>query len=322
MKLRDIYEAAIECGIKNDPRGEKRVRELLKAEKENFEKLDEKGKKFFDTEKLSNPYSDSRICHDNGREIKSVMVGIDMETAEFLLAERLREKGKKLDAVITHHPVGLAYARFYEVMDMQADIFSSFGVPISAAEDLTEKRKKEVGEKILPANHFRAADAARLLDLPVLNFHTPADNSVVAYLQKRFDAEKPGTMADITDMLMEEKEYQELTKRGAGPVILCGDKSRRVKKIFVDMTGGTEGSKEIYAKLASAGVDTVVGMHFSDEHKKAIQAAGMNAVIAGHISSDDLGMNLVLDYIEKKLGPLDVIEAGGFVRVKRTAKKK
>lgn len=320
MKLTDIFKTAVEFGIKMDPRGEKEVKEYLKKTKEQYEELPEKEKKNFDLEKLTNPYADSRIIYDSGSQIKGILVGIDMETQELLLADRLREKGEKIDAVIAHHPVGMAYARFYDVMDMQAEIFTMFGVPVSAAEDLTEKRKKEVGEKVLPSNHFRAADAARLLDFSILNFHTPADNCVTTYLQKRFDKEKPGTLGGIIDMLMEEKEYGEYAKRGVPPMILLGDKSRKVKKVFVDMTGGTEGAKEIYAKLAVAGIDVVVGMHFSDEHKKAIQAAGMNAVIAGHISSDDLGMNLVLDQIEKEQGPLKIYEASGFIRVKRGKK--
>ena len=303
MKLTDIYKTAVEFGIKMDPRGEKEAREALKKAKKQFEELSEEEKKNFDAEKFTNPYADSRIIFDSGAAVKGVLVGIDMETQELLLADRLREKGEKIDAIIAHHPIGMAYARFYDVMDMQADIFAIFGVPISAAEDLIEKRRKEVGEKVLPANHFRTADAAKLLNFSILNFHTPADNCVATYLQKRFDREKPGTLGAVIGMLMEEKEYSEYAKRGVGPMILLGDKNRKVKKVFVDMTGGTEGPKEIYAKLAVAGVDAVVGMHFSDEHKKAIQAAGMNAVIAGHISSDDLGMNLVLDEVEKAGSP-------------------
>lgn len=317
MKLTDIYEAAIECGIRNDPRGEKEIARLLKKENESFSEMKPKEKETYDREKLTNPYADSRISYDSAEKIQGVLVGIDIDTAEILLADRLREKGEKVNAVIAHHPVGLAYAKFYEVMDMQADIFTSFGVPVSASEDLTEKRKKEVSEKVMAANHFKAADSARLLNFSLMNFHTPADNSVASYLQDRLDKEKSGTLGAIIDMLMEEKEFSEAAKRGAGPVILVGSKDRRVNKAMVDMTGGTEGAKEIFAKLAAAGVDTVVGMHFSDEHKKAIQAANMNAVIAGHIASDNLGMNIVLDYIEKKHGSLKTYDASGFMRVKR-----
>lgn len=322
MKLKDIFNTIIQFGIKMDPRGEEEVRAYLKKIKKEYDSLPEKEKRFFDTEKFDNPYSDSRIVFDNGNEIESVLVGIDIDVGEILLAEKLREKGKKIDAIISHHPVGLAYARFYDVMDMQADIFSLFGVPISAAEELTEKRKKEVSEKVMPANHYRAYDVAKLLEFPMLNTHTPSDNCVTTFLQKKFDSEKPKTIGDIIDILMEEKEYYEYSKRGVPPVILNGDKKRKVNKVFVDMTGGTEGPKDIYARLSNAGVDTVVGMHFSEEHKKAIQSANLNCVVAGHISSDTLGMNLILDEVERKLGKLTVYETSGFIRVKRMEHKK
>jgi len=284
MKLKDIFNTIIDFGIKMDPRGEKEVREYLKKVKNEYNAMSEKDKKLFDLDKLENPYADSRIICDNGKDIKAVLVGIDIDVAEILLAEKLRDKGIKIDAIISHHPVGMAYARFYDVMDMQADIFSIFGVPISAAEDLLYKRKKEVEEKVMAANHYRAQDAAKLLDFPMLNTHTPSDNCVATYLQKKFDKEKPKTVNDIMDILINEKEYFEYSKRGVPPVILNGDKKRKVKKIFVDMTGGTEGPKDIYAKLSNAGVDTVVGMHFSEEHKKSIQAANLNCIVAGHIS--------------------------------------
>ncbi|HDQ25656.1 MAG TPA: NGG1p interacting factor NIF3 [bacterium] len=319
MKLSDIYKAAVEAGIRRDPRGEKEVRAALAREKKRYSAMSEKEKKFYDSEKLSNPYADSRIIYDNGADIKSVLVGIDIDTSEILLAEKLGEKGKKIDGIIAHHPSGRAFARFYDVMDMQADIFSLYGVTISAGQDLTEKRMKEVGEKIMAANHYRAYDAARLLDIPFMNMHTISDNAVATYLQSRFDGEKPETVSDIMDMLYQEDEYRISAERGIPPVVLTGAKERKVKKVFVDMTGGTEGSKEIYARLSAAGIDTLVGMHFSDDHKKAIQAAGMNAVIAGHISSDSLGINLILDDIEKSEGQLKIYETSGFTRVKRGA---
>jgi len=322
MKLKDIFKVIIQYGIKMDPRGEKEVRELLKKTKKEYDSMPEKEKRFYDMEKLDNPYSDSRIVFDNGNNIQNVLVGIDIDTSEILLAEKLKDRGIKIDAVISHHPVGLAYARFYDVMDMQADIFSIFGVPISAAEELIEKRKKEVSEKVMPANHYRVQDAVKLLEFPMLNTHTPSDNCVATYLQRRFDREKPKFLGDIIDMLLEEKEYLEYSKRGVGPAILNGDKKRKVKKVFVDMTGGTEGPKDIYARLSNAGIDTVVGMHFSEEHKKAIQTANLNCVIAGHISSDTLGMNLIIDEIEKKLGKLTVFQVSGFIRVKRTEHKR
>jgi hypothetical protein len=322
MKLKELYKTAYEIGMQADPRGAAAVREYLALQKKNYEKLSVNEKKYFDPEILENPYCDTRINHDSGRAIKTVIVGIDMETPEVLLAEKLNEKGTGIDAIIAHHPNGLASSGFTDVMSMQADIFNIFGVTISTAESLLGKRMKEVGERFMPANHFRASDAAKLLDISMMNMHTPTDNCVAAYLQKRFDAEKPKRVSDVMDMLYEEPEYAAAAKRSSPPVILTGESGRRVNRIFVDMTGGTEGPSAIYKSLADKGVDTVVGMHFSADHKKAIEEAQMNAVIAGHISSDSLGINIMLDAMMKKLGNFRVIEASGFTRFSRTKAKK
>ena len=68
--------------------------------------------------------------------------------------------------------------------------------------------------------------------------------------------------------------------------------------MVVDMTGGTEGPNDALDRLSAAGVGTLVGMHYSEEHRKRAEELKLNLVIAGHISSDVLGMNLVLDAIE------------------------
>ena len=82
------------------------------------------------------------------------------------------------------------------------------------------------------------------------------------------------------------------------------------------MTGGTEGPKKIYPRLSQAGVGTIVGMHMSEDHFRYAKDEHINVVIAGHIASDTLGMNLLLDEIEKA-GRLNIISCSGFVRIKR-----
>jgi len=103
---------------------------------------------------------------------------------------------------------------------------------------------------------------------------------------------------------------------GAGPKVLQGDKNRRAGKIFVDMTGGTEGSKDIFRSLTTGGVNTIVGMHISEEHRKEAEKNHLNVVIAGHISSDNLGLNLLLD---ETIGGSDVevLACSGFNRFSR-----
>ncbi len=318
MKLRELYERAIATGIENDPRGKEIVYKDLEIRKKDFESLKDRERESYDSESLTNPYSDSRILNGSGDEdIRTVLVGIDVEVAEILLAERLREKGMAVDAVISHHPEGRAYANLYDVMRIQADILNRFGVPISVAEGLMESRIKEVERKLMPVNHTKAVDAARLLGIPFLCLHTPADNMVATYLQRLFDDRKPYTIDDVMDILREIPEYKEAAENGAGPKILTGSKSRKAGRIFVDMTGGTEGSKDIFESMASSGINTIVAMHLSEEHRKEAEKNHINVIIAGHISSDNLGLNLLLDEIIKFKEELKVIECSGFRRFSR-----
>lgn len=317
MKIREIYERAVKRGIELDPRGPEEVRKDLERTKKEYEKLKGDERKSFDSASLTNPYSDSRMLYgDPEREVKRILLGIDMEVGEVLLADRLTERGKKIDLIISHHPEGRAMARLYDVMDMQSGILLKYGVPINVAEDIMEERIKEVERRLMPVNHTRAVDAARLLDIPIMCIHTPSDNAVTDFLQRLFDEKKPDSVEDITDLLKDIPEYSTATVETTGPKVVCGSKNRRAGKVFVDMTGGTGGSKKAFEKLSQAGVGTVVGMHISEDHRKEAEKHHVNVVIAGHISSDTLGMNLLLDDILSK--ETEVVGTSGFTRIIRT----
>lgn len=312
MKLIEFYKKAISIGIENDPRGKGFVEKLLKIENQKYNKLSSEEKEFFDKEALTNPFADTRLLYGKAdTELKTIMVGIDIETQELVLADRLREKGEKIDAIIAHHPEGLGLKGLSKVMQMQADIFSSFGVPIRIAEGMLSERISEVERRVMPVNHNRAVDAARLLNIPLICTHTPADNCVVSYLQKKIDDANPFTVKDIMDIINEIPVYKDARKNSAGPKILAGSKDNRCGKIFVDMTGGTGGPKDIFKTLSASNVGTIIGMHIGEEHLKIAKENHINIVIAGHISSDTIGMNLLLKKVfEGK--KVKIIECSGF----------
>lgn len=319
MTLQDLYEWAVKAGIEADPRGKETVLKELEETKKSFDDLKPEDKAAFDVERLTNPYADSRILYgDPATPVRTIMVGIDIEAPEIILADRLREKGTAVDAVLSHHPEGRAYANFYEVMRMQADILQRFGVPINVAESQLSERMKEVERKLLPVNHTRSVDAARLLGIPFLCLHTPADNMVAGFLQSLFEKEKPSRLKDVLRLLKDIPEYQEGAKNNAGPRILLGSEDQRPGRIFVDMTGGTSGAKETIERLSQSGVGTIVAMHMSEEHRKEAEKHHIHVVIAGHISSDTLGLNLLLDSIERH-AELTVVECSGFKRFRRRA---
>ncbi|MBM7854787.1 putative NIF3 family GTP cyclohydrolase 1 type 2 [Desulfohalotomaculum tongense] len=316
MKLKDLYNLAIEMGIKNDPRGEEEVKKILGKNKKRYDELKEDEKKEFDTDKLFNPYSDTRVlCGDMEKDIKRVLVGIDMEVGEVLLADRLTEKGQSIDLIIAHHPEGKAMSALYEVMHLQEDILARYGVPINVAEGIMASRIGEVRRGLMPLNHNRAVDAAKLLGYSFMCMHTAADNCVVDYLQKKIDDQKPETLDDIIKLLKEEPEYAEAVKYNAGPTIVVGSKERRAGKVLVDMTGGTSGSEDAYNKLQQAGVGTLVVMHIGEKHRKEAEKNHINVIIAGHMASDSLGMNLILDKFEEQ--GIEVIATAGLLRYKR-----
>lgn len=317
MTLKELYNKAVATGVGNDPRGKDSVLKILDTRKKDFEKLKDDEKEFFDNETLSNPYADTRILNGTGDEkIKSALVGVDVEVGEILLAEALKSKGKNIDLLIAHHPEGRAYANLYNVMNMQSDILQKFGVPINVAEGLMETRIKEVERRLMPLNHTRAVDAAKLLGIPMMCLHTVADNMVASYLQKLFDEKKPYRISEVIDILQAIPEYKAASYNNAGPKMLIGSKERQAGRVFVDMTGGTEGSKEIFRTLASSNINTIVAMHLSEDHRKEAEKNHINVVIAGHIASDNLGLNLLLDEVIKDSG-MEIFECSGFKRVGR-----
>jgi len=290
MKLIDFYNQVVKCGIECDPR--KNV--------------------------PANPFPDTAILYGNLQtKIKNILVGIDIEVGELVLADRLREKNS-LDLVISHHPEGKGLAGLPEVMRLQIDILVKMGLAQETAQELLEERIREVQRRVLPGNISRAVDTARILNIPFMCAHTPADNHVSSFINQLMQKKQPKKVKDIIDILEEIPEYQDAQDSLVGPRIILGNPNRPTGKILTEMTGGTEGSKDVFDKLYKNGVRTLVSMHLSEEHFKKVKDANLNVVIAGHISSDTLGVNLLLDKIEKKAKEqFNTISCSGFKRLRR-----
>ncbi len=313
MKTKEIYNLAIQMGIKTDFRGEEGVKRFLENRKKKYEKMDEKEKREFDKEALENPYLDSRIYHiAEDKEIKKVLVGIDIEPAELLLSKEIGD----IDLIIAHHPTGKGLAHLADVMNLQCDVLNFYGVPINVAEGLMKERISEVARGVNSANHQRTVDAAKLLRINLMNSHTPCDNLAAKFLKDLVEEKKPERVGELVNLLKEIPEHKEAIKIGAGPKIFVGDSENRCGKIaLTEITGGTEGSPKLYEKMAQAGIGTIIGMHISEEHKKEAEVAHLNVVIAGHMSSDSLGVNLFLDELEKR--GVEIISCSGLIRISR-----
>lgn len=313
MKIQDIYNLAIKMGIEADFRGKDFIEKLLERKKEKYEKLSPEEKESFDTEALENPFLDSRILHiAEDKEIKKVLVGIDIGPDEILIAKEIGG----IDLIISHHPLGKALANLAEVMELQCDVLNQYGVPINIAEGLMKERISEVARGVNAVNHQRTVDAAKLLNFNLICLHTICDNLAAKFLKDKIEMADLFKLEDLIKLLKRIPEYKEAEKIGAGPKIFVGSPENRAGKIaLTEITGGTEGSPKIYEKMAQAGIGTIIGMHMSEEHKKEAQEAHLNVVIAGHMSSDSIGVNLFLDELEKQ--GIEIVPCSGLIRVSR-----
>lgn len=318
MKIKNIFNLAVQMAMNADLRGREKAEQILRERKEKYEKMAEK--ESFDLETLENPYSDSRVLNIfEDKEIKKVLVGIDIEPAELLMAKQVGG----IDLVISHHPMGKALATLADVMAMQCDVLNMYGVPINVAEGLMKEKISEVARGVNRINHQRTVDAAKILGFNLMCLHTVCDNLAARFLKEKIESAKFDKIEDLMKMLKEIPEYKEAAKIGAGPKIFVGSPENSCGKIAVsEITGGTEGSPKIYEKMAAAGIGTVIAMHVSEEHKKEAEAANINMVILGHMSSDSLGVNLFLDELDKQARsldsqPIEIIPCSGLIRIKR-----
>ncbi len=242
-----------------------------------------------------------------GENIKKVLVGVDMGTAELLLAKELG-----VDCVIGHHPIGdTTRTKFTEVMKNQINRMIDAGVPINKAQKVITPRIEEVSVGLHPANYDQATSAARLLRMPYIGIHTPCDiiaeRTVQEHMDKVFNNNPKATIQDLIDELMTMPEYKNSLSE---PMVRVGGKDDYCGKPFVTMAGGTGGGAEVFKAYFDAGVGTLVTMHIPVADIKKVKEHGIgNVLVAGHMSSDSVGINGLMVELEKR--GIEVIRMSG-----------
>jgi hypothetical protein len=202
MKLIDIYKTIVRKGMEKDPRTKAEINKELAGARRDYAKLKGSDRACYDKESFTNPYADTRILYgEPDRDVRTIMVGIDAEAPEIVAADRLNQRGVEIDLVMAHHPEGMAWAALYGVMGLQTNMLKKLGIPYEVGSALMKERMGEVERAVAPANHERSVDIARLLDIPYMCAHTPADNHVTDYLQKLFDKRKPKRLSDVLAIL-------------------------------------------------------------------------------------------------------------------------
>jgi len=223
-----------------------------------------------------------------GLDIKKVLIGIDMETPELLLAKDLG-----YDCVVSHHPkADTCVVDFAKVMDVQIHRMVKEGVPINKAQKALKKQKLSVDMGRHASNYDRVSSAARLMNMPYLNIHIPADFITEEIVQTKLDKVfQDKSKTKLKDIIEELNSWEYYKNKVAQPVIRVGSNDDYAGKISVLMAGGTNGGVEVYKSYFEAGVGTIIAMHVPENVKIAVQEQNIgNIIIAPHMPSDSIGL--------------------------------
>lgn len=254
---------------------------------------------------------DSGIVFDNGKEVKKVLAGIDMDTTMLMLAKQLG-----FDCVAQHHPAGIMNPGGTDLFcrDHMKKLMEC-GVPINEAQRLANDSRTKRNHAVHARNRTQMRDVAKLLDISDVAYHTPADMLAERTVQQKMDAlserNPQCTVQDVIDELMTIREYKEALE-GQQPEVWVGSKDSFAGKIYVEMYGVGAPTLDEYIACSNAGVGTFIGMHATPEVVEGLKKHNKsNLIIAGHMASDSLGFNQILDAWEAK--GIEIVRISGIV---------
>ena len=227
-------------------------------------------------------------------EMKRVLFGIDIDLADVMLAKELG-----YDGVIGHHPIGMtAKTDFYQVLDRQLILMEEVGASREEAEAALRKRRQEIAYNAMGTNYDRNITAFNMLGLPVMNLHIVIDIITERTVRSRIYPEFPEgntkTVGDLIDTLMEFEEYR---KSPIQPRVVIGELDNPCGMPIVAFANGTCGGPDVIRTYWKYNRDTAVYMHIPHGDVKDLRDDDnrKNLVIAGHMESDSIGINIFID---------------------------
>ena len=240
--------------------------------------------------------ADSQVYVESPRDVSRVLFGVDIDTGELLYAQQAG-----YDAVIAHHPVGEhASMDFARVVRRQVDMMIAEGIDREVAEQAVASRLERPHRGSHMSNYNRIVDTARLVGMPLCNVHLACDligrQAIIDMLQSR--ASDSTRVGDVIEWLGEFPEMEAALTR---PEAWLGGPSARLGRWVVAMAGGTNGGYPVFREYYRAGVDTVLAMHIAEDDFQKLRAEApdnANLLITGHMATDSIGINRVIDGME------------------------
>lgn len=273
MKLGQFYKRAIECGSKYDPRG---------------------GECLFEDTGILYGSEDS--------EIKNVLVGIDITSAELMFVEALRAGGVNVDLVVSHRPRGEFLRRTPLLLRQHESLLARLGVGCSS--EFFEKESLNMNLTIRESLLRREEQIAQLMKVPFMCIHSPADNIAAHILATRIN---PGSSMTVKSWCLSVAGIWS----SLGPEVFCGCGNCVMGRTYFDVIGGNPLPSELFSHLKKGGIDTIVATHISNERIDKAKDVRINLISVSHVDLDSLGMHELIKRIDPE-GELNIIKCGGF----------
>lgn len=317
MTILDLYEFAIERGLALEPRGEAELRGLLAQAASHAESLTGADRLKFDQARLHNPFGDTRLLSgDPGTEVHRVLCGVNVDSGELLLADRLRDCGRPVDVVIAHHASaqGGGIGSREDILRAQVRMLTDFGVPAHRAEKLILPLAQAPGQR---STDYRLNQLAEALGLPLMTIHGPADLYVYQECRRVLRDDQPRTVGDLIAISDSWPEVQWFLQRGLGSSAAVGDPAALLGRTYCCFYGGWNPTPEVFEALCDAGCETLWVMDTGEPLNEVARRRGANIVVTPHMAADAGGLNRLFDAAMARFGDFDVVGVGGFVRVDR-----
>jgi hypothetical protein len=258
-------------------------------------------------------YPDSGIvfCSDVNRPIRRIAALIDCSPFDLFFAKQVLG----CDLVVTHHPLAKMLSGLPDMLLQQGDNISSYGTSADQLRPALERARDASYREITGSNFLREEQLARLLDINVVSLHTVADNAGVMVLKYHLDEKKPKTLGETIDLLETIPEYRVAKREGCGPFISLGAASDALGAVALsEFIGGNESDVSVLRALRAAGIQTILCPHFSEEYHAETKRLGMHLIYCGHLASDSIGMNVLLNAFMKRDSSVEVVAFGGLIR--------
>jgi putative NIF3 family GTP cyclohydrolase 1 type 2 len=235
--------------------------------------------------------ADSAV-HVKGRNIKKVLIAIDVGTAELMLAKHLG-----CDAVIAHHPIGVASVNFYKVFERHVDFMVENGVPRKVARQAVGKLKERVETRNHADIYSQVVGAAKALGMPLVNIHQPCDEYMRQVILK---AIKAGRTEYVSDIVKAVGKIPEFSNAATKVQVRLGSEKNRAGHWALVVAAGTNGGYHIAKAYFQHGVSTVIYLHvdYGDLTKMREDRLEGNLVVMGHLAGDSIGLNGLAERLE------------------------